>query len=337
MNNNLISIIIPIYNVEKYIRKCIDSVINQTYKNLEIILVDDGSTDNSGNICEEYKKKDSRIKVIHKKNGGVSSAKNAGIEESTGNFIAFIDGDDSVAVDYCEILYRNIVDTDSDFSMVSYKVVKDDGTIITDAAKDNDMTENEVIIYENEDIITEILKQKTLKNFVCKMYKKGIVHNFPIGVTYEDIVYTYEIGKKSIRAVYINNSCYNYLKRNDSLTAVYSEKNMLDFNNAILSRYQMVSENHPNLMRYNVHSFLASTIALSSQNILSNRKYASVDEKVIKLINIIIEYTKENEQELLPLLNDFQKICLYLMRYNVDLYYSFLKEYRQLRNEGKIK
>ena len=106
MDKDLISIIVPIYNVEKYIKKCIDSIINQTYTNLEIILVDDGSPDNCGKICDKYKEKDDRIKVIHKKNGGLSDARNAGIDIATGEYITFIDSDDYVAENYIEVLYN---------------------------------------------------------------------------------------------------------------------------------------------------------------------------------------------------------------------------------------
>ena len=94
MENDLVSIVVPIYNVEKYLKKCIDSIINQTYKNIEIILVDDGSTDNCGKICDEYTKTDNRIVVIHKKNGGLSDARNAGLDIAKGKYIAFVDSDD---------------------------------------------------------------------------------------------------------------------------------------------------------------------------------------------------------------------------------------------------
>ncbi len=103
--SDLISVIIPIYNVEQYLRQCLDSVINQTYKNLEIILVDDGSTDNSGKICDEYALKDARIKVIHKENGGVSSARNAGLDIAKGDYIGFVDSDDYIEKDMYEYLY----------------------------------------------------------------------------------------------------------------------------------------------------------------------------------------------------------------------------------------
>lgn len=112
-----VSVIIPIYNVEKYISECISSIINQKYKNLEIILVDDGSIDKSGKICDEFAKKDNRIKTIHKKNGGVSSARNVGINASTGSFIAFIDGDDYVSEDYISYLMGLIMDNNSDVSL----------------------------------------------------------------------------------------------------------------------------------------------------------------------------------------------------------------------------
>jgi glycosyltransferase involved in cell wall biosynthesis len=104
MEKDLISVIIPIYNVGDYLKKCVNSIINQTYKNLEIILVDDGSTDKSGILCDEFAKKDSRIKVIHKQNGGLSDARNCGIEASSGKFIAFIDSDDFIAPDFYEYL-----------------------------------------------------------------------------------------------------------------------------------------------------------------------------------------------------------------------------------------
>ena len=110
--NNLISIIIPIYNVEQVLKRCIDSVINQTYKNLEIILVDDGSTDNSGKICDEYVLKDKRIKVIHKENGGVSSARNAGLDVVTGEYIGFVDSDDYIERDMYEFLFNLIEKND---------------------------------------------------------------------------------------------------------------------------------------------------------------------------------------------------------------------------------
>ena len=110
MNKEVISIVVPIYKVEKYIKKCIDSIIEQTYKNLEIILVDDGSPDGCAKICDEYAKKDKRIKAIHKENGGLSDARNVGIDISTGKYICFVDSDDYIENNYIELLYKCIVE-----------------------------------------------------------------------------------------------------------------------------------------------------------------------------------------------------------------------------------
>ncbi|MBO5204316.1 MAG: glycosyltransferase family 2 protein [Clostridia bacterium] len=118
--DSLVSIIIPVYNVEKYLPECLESVINQTYKNLEILLIDDGSPDNSGKICDEYAEKDARIKVIHKENGGVSSARNLGLNIATGEYITFIDSDDFVDEHYVEYLYNDLTSQSSDMSFCGF-------------------------------------------------------------------------------------------------------------------------------------------------------------------------------------------------------------------------
>ena len=122
--NELISIIIPIYNVEKYLHCCINSVIRQTYKNLEIILIDDGSPDNCGKICDEYAKKDNRIKVIHKENGGLSSARNAGLDIAKGEYISFVDSDDYVAENFIEKLYKLCKENDADIAECDFYRIK---------------------------------------------------------------------------------------------------------------------------------------------------------------------------------------------------------------------
>lgn len=116
----LISIIIPVYNVETYLSECIESVLKQTYQNIEILLIDDGSPDNSGKICNEYAKKDSRVRVIHKENGGVSSARNVGLKQANGEYITFVDGDDFIAESYIEELYKTLENVNADLSFCKY-------------------------------------------------------------------------------------------------------------------------------------------------------------------------------------------------------------------------
>ena len=115
-----VSVIIPVYNVENYVKKCIDSVINQTYTNIEIILVDDGSTDSCGSICKEYSLRDNRILVIHKKNGGLSEARNVGLSYAKGNYILFVDGDDYIEKNMIEKLYNTILSNDSDMALCNF-------------------------------------------------------------------------------------------------------------------------------------------------------------------------------------------------------------------------
>lgn len=134
--DKLISVIVPIYNVEKYLTKCIESIINQTYENLEIILVDDGSPDNCPIICDEYAKRDSRVKVIHKKNGGLSDARNAGLDIATGEYIMFIDSDDFVEIDMMESMMNNMIDNNVDLVVCNIKYIYDNSEKVKYNQKD---------------------------------------------------------------------------------------------------------------------------------------------------------------------------------------------------------
>ena len=163
-----ISVIVPVYNVEKFIRKCLDSIINQTMEDLEIILVDDGSIDNSGIICDEYAKNDNRIVVIHKENGGVSSARNVGLNKAKGKFIAFIDSDDYVNDDYLEKLYNPNVDMV--FCGIKHKKIERD--IILN-------NEEEGIFNIKGNVINKLIDSRYINTVYSKMYINQIIqeHN----------------------------------------------------------------------------------------------------------------------------------------------------------------
>ena len=176
MENDLISIIIPVYNVEKYINKCLESVINQTYRNLEIILVDDGSEDKSGKICEEISIKDNRIRVIHKENGGLSDARNIGLDNSNGEYIAFIDSDDFIERDMIEFLYYNINKYDADISICSNYIFDEEECI--------DNSTKEIKVYNRLEILKEVLLDEKIRSYAWnKMYKRDLFYNiiFPKG------------------------------------------------------------------------------------------------------------------------------------------------------------
>ena len=145
--NPLISIIIPVYNVEKYLSECIESVINQTYKNLEIILVNDGSTDSCPQICEEYAAKDNRIKVIHKKNGGLSDARNIGLKQATGALISFVDSDDLLSLDFCQRLLDALIESDADIVECDFVKFEEE----TEEINEVEETDFELFINSNDD------------------------------------------------------------------------------------------------------------------------------------------------------------------------------------------
>lgn len=225
MQEDLISVILPIYKVEKYIKKCIESVINQTYTKLEIILVDDGSPDKCGDICNEYSKKDTRIKVIHKENGGLSDARNAGIKEATGKYIAFIDPDDYVDSNYIKILYENIINTDSDISICFFKEVSEDNNILNKETITNNVTS-----FNRRETFNNLYIDKYALNTVVawnKLYKielwKDIV--YPKDKIHEDEFVIHKLIQKCNKVVYTDAVLYYYVQHNNSITSSgYNEK-----------------------------------------------------------------------------------------------------------------
>lgn len=212
--NVLISIVIPIYNVEKYLYKCLESVINQTYKKLEIILVDDGSLDNCGRICDEYATIDKRVKVIHKKNGGLSDARNAGIDIATGKYIAFIDSDDYVDLDYIEYLYNLIIKFNVNMSFCGYSVYYD-------KKKKKSTTLRKEKKISKIDAFKEILYAKNFEvSAWAKMYLTDHFKNirYPKGKIFEDNDTTYKLIDKNDFIAVGFESKYNYMIRKDSIT-----------------------------------------------------------------------------------------------------------------------
>lgn len=220
MGKKLISVIVPIYNIEEYLEKCINSIINQTYDNLEIILVDDGSTDNSGNICDEYKKIDKRIKVIHKANGGLSSARNAGLDIARGDLIAFVDSDDYLESTMYEELKDNMNKFDSDISACDfYKIKKNSKKRAIKIAKNN-----EVVFINKEIIYNTIGKYKDLFSYSWnKMYKKKLFDNirFPNGRVFEDGFIIFDLLEKTKKVSIIVKPLYNYVYRNTSIVNTF--------------------------------------------------------------------------------------------------------------------
>lgn len=242
--SELISVIIPVYNVEQYLEKCIDSIINQTYKNLEIILVDDGSIDNSGNLCDLLAKKDSRIVVYHKENGGLSSARNFGIDKANGEFIGFIDSDDYIDNDMYETLYNLIKQNKSDVSMCGlYNIYAN--------RKDSQVKEVKKYLMNAEEAIQMVLDSKiTSVTAVNKLYRKEIFNDlrYDLGKTSEDAFIIVRLLDKCNLISVTNERKYYYYHRANSITKKpFSEKSR-DVLDAYNLNYSIVEEKYPKII-----------------------------------------------------------------------------------------
>lgn len=219
----LISIIVPIYNVADYLPRCLDSIVAQTYRTLDIILIDDGSTDRSGDICDQYALTDSRIRVIHQPNGGQSSARNAGLDVAKGDYIAFVDSDDMVSADYIEVMYRNLIDYDADISEVAFVKCSPDQTAVLD------ITSHTSYQYSSEEAIEATLYQKRLDTGVwCKLFKRELFDNvrFIIGVLYEDLEIIPRLYVKCGKIVWSDLQLYYYTTRNNSSLGAFSMRRL---------------------------------------------------------------------------------------------------------------
>lgn len=223
MKNDVISIVVPVYNVEKYLERCINSIINQTYENIEIILVNDGSTDNSLEICNKYIKKDSRIKLINKQNGGLSDARNVGIDNAIGKYITFVDSDDYIDVDYVEFLYKLIKKYNTRLSLCSYKAIYENGTVLT---QENN---NEYTLNAHDTLEKMLYHDDFNVSTWAKMYDITLFENvrFPKGKIFEDALTTYKLVDQCDLISIGLTSKYNYMIRGNSiLTGNFNNKKL---------------------------------------------------------------------------------------------------------------
>lgn len=207
----MISVIVPVYNVEKYMSQCINNLINQTYKNIEIILVDDGSTDSSGKRCDEYAGQDDRIVVIHKENGGLSDARNVALEMAQGELLTFVDSDDVVDLDYCEMLYKSLNEQRADISVCNTVLFRDNVP--------TQLNKKGIQIFKNGKIVEAYLKCLIQPMACGKIYKKSLFHGirYPKGKTTEDVYVIVELLKKCGLVVVGADTNYYYRQRRDSI------------------------------------------------------------------------------------------------------------------------
>ena len=284
-----ISIIVPVYNVEAYLEKCVESILKQTYTNLEILLVNDGSTDKSGELCDKLALRDHRIRVIHKENGGLSDARNRGIDEASSNLIGFIDSDDYIDEDMYETLYRQMVASKADLSMCGHYDVY------------HQIPEKQVAKIKTwelmpEEAIKMVMEAKILSvTAVNKLYKKALFEQlrFRIGKIAEDAFIMVDLIHQCSKIVATNEKKYYYVHRENSITTQKFSLKFLNVIEAYEQNAKIISENYPDLydvaiMRLNWAYFY-----------VLDRLLVDNDFKDKVLEDRLISYLKKNKKSIL--------------------------------------
>lgn len=270
MEAERISILIPVYKTEAYLARCINTVLGQTYRNLEVILIDDGSPDNCPMLCDEYAARDARVKVIHKENGGVSSARNAGLAAATGAYISLIDSDDWVDLDFVERLHRALVDNDADISVCGIVKVYE-GHHKRRLFYDSDRT------LSGEEAKRDLLRNEEMSSHPCnKLFKTALFDGieFPVGRCYEDISIMHRVFTPAKRVAVIRDWKYYYLQHSNSIISTPSVKNLADCFAANRLRYIEEGAKVGQIQRHLVRQTAAAALDLIKSN-PSDGQYAA--------------------------------------------------------------
>ena len=281
--NDLISVIVPVYNVEKYIDRCVQSIVDQHYRNIEILLIDDGSTDKSAEICDRWGKKDDRIVVVHKKNGGLSDARNHGISISKGSYLTFVDSDDYIDKRFVKCLSEQIEDTGSDISCVGVQLFGDEEQVQID-----DM-QYKTRLYNKEEAIAALFYRDSFRDYTWnKMYKKQLFDNvgFPKGKIMEDLSTTYRLFERCKLISYCPAKLYFYFQRENSI--LHNRNNNIDliYYNVCKERYLYIKDKYPYMKKnykfFNgtiIHSFMllnGEEAEFAKRELKQNYKYGMI-------------------------------------------------------------
>lgn len=251
MNNSLISVVIPVYNVQEYLKKCINSVCFQNYKNIEIILVNDGSTDGSAALCEELAKHDIRINVLHQENGGLSAARNTGTEAAIGKFIFYLDSDDYITSDCLEKLHNALVDNGADIAQANFYYEYPDYLLFDNTLKGKNQ------VFSREESMNLLLRQHIIKNFAWgKLIRSNIAkkYQFPVGKYFEDTYWKYKIINEIEKYVAVAEPMIYYLQRPASISGTFSLRNLDQLEGEAL-RLEFTRQHYPSIESLALQSF----------------------------------------------------------------------------------
>ena len=321
--NELISIIIPVYNVEKYVGKCLDSIINQTYKNLEIIVVNDGSKDNSLEIIKEYLKKDERIILIDKENGGLSDARNKGIAKAKGKYYMFIDSDDFADQNMVQVLYDNIKKYNKEISICNRYYYYEDG--------------QKKLRFKNNNEVKNLNKEESLINLInfcdfdmsawAKLYDAKLFKKieFPVGKLSEDYYIMYQLFDLSNGVVYDSRPLLYYLQqRKGSITK--NNKIILDYIYASKNQKEYIANKYPNLSLYVNSAYCLSYFTVYNKSICNGGNPSKEYKKEMK--NVVRKYAKYVYKN--KYISKSKKIQIFIYRY-LNIFYNWIMKFCKKR------
>ena len=309
---NKLTVIIPVFNAEKYIDKCLETILGQTLTEIEVLLINDGSTDNSLEILNRYEKSDNRIKVFTKKNGGQSSARNIGLDNATGEYISFIDIDDYIAYDMLEMLYNNAIETNSQISICGMGINSNDQIVFPS-------TPTNRVVFDKITAIKKTLAEEYILFSVCdKIYKSSLFDGvrFPIGVIHEDVLLPYQLVKKSTNVCCEMKPKYFYNQNdNSTMTKKFSTARLND----ITAREEIVSDiilNFPELYKNSIPTKLVGYLNIIHKLILDN------DINNNDILKKLVDTVKKDRKLYLTssYVSSKRKIGVFLIWVNFSLY-----------------
>lgn len=329
----LISVIVPIYKVEEYLPKCLDSIINQTYRNLEIILVDDGSPDKCPNICDKYAEGDSRIRVIHQKNGGLSNARNTGLNLAQGKYIAFVDSDDYIHKEMYSILLNAMKETGADIAEAGVQKV-----FHKDSIQNWNRGDKKTVFCRKAAVVSTIIDHSCRNVVWNKLYKKELweKYRFPEGKIYEDVFTTYKVVNEASKLVKLERDLYYYYQRKESIVNQEFSVKRLDHFEAQEEMMEFIVEKYPDIapitcIRYYLVCLYCLQMLIINRgaiedgdNLITDLYGKLVDEKYIKYLEMKItpacRQLLKNKFSFLYREKISIKIRLFILRNSIDLF-----------------
>lgn len=286
--SDTVSVIIPVYGVEQYLARCVTSIREQTYTALDILLVDDGSKDSCGILCDEYTITDERIRVIHQPNGGLSDARNTGIEAATGKYLLFVDSDDYLEPNSIELLYTALSEDKSDIAIGSHRAVYESGTVL-------DKSTGERTVLEPKEVLRRILYDDGIDlSAWAKLYKKSIFSDvrFPKGRLFEDAATTYKLIDRAEKLSVHSVATYNYMIRTNSITGTRFSPRKMDLITSTKEMCDYVVAKYPDLQAAAERRLMYAYLSTLSQLAMSKEPFPEEQK-------ILMDYVRKNGGKLL--------------------------------------